>query len=602
MFIRTIYLSLLIIVSIQSIAQSDYWQQKVDYEIAIDFDTKNHSFNGKQTVTYYNNSPDTLYKLYFHLYYNAFHPNSLMDIWHQDVPDPQYNLDFKLKYLTSSETGMSRINQILQDKQQLLVIERETIAEVILTDPIPPRSVETFEMSFSARVPLLSRRTGRDNNEGVDYTMGQWYPKLCVYDRDGWHPTPFIGREFYSDFGDYEVFIRIDSSYTIAAGTDSFTVDTVANSNKKQWHFISQNALDFSWAADPDYTHYELTTEDGVTLNFYYLNKKEYRANWEKMGEPLRKIFPLITAKYGKYPYKSYSIIQAGDNATEYSKSTFITGDRNPGSLVGVSIHEIMHSWYQHQIATQENKYAWMDEGFASYASTQIKQLARSEGIFFGEPLNYLFEEQYKEYRLIHGARLEEPMSTPANHFRTNAAYYLASYSKGELFLEQLKYIVGDMAFEQGMKKYIADWSFKHPRPEDFIKSMELSSGLELDWYLHYWTNTTFTIDYRVQLDSINETKTLLSLQRIGRIPMPIDVEIQYNNDTTLLLNIPLDLMQGNKAMINEENSAVLNDWPWSHLVYQLELNIPFNTIRQVTIDPKLQMADINRENNVFIR
>lgn len=586
----------------QALAQSGYWQQKADYQIEIDFDVKSHIYRGRQIITYTNNSSDTLNRLYFHTYFNAFQPQSTMDIWAQEIPDPNYNLDLSLKYLTSSESGFMKVGQVLLKGKRCTLTERESLLQVDLESSILPGEKVEIQMSFVARPPVLLRRTGRDNAEGIDYSMGQWYPKICVYDEEGWHPTPFIGREFYSNWGDYDVKIKIDSSYVLAAGTDSLTQDSIAGSRKKLWHFISKNVLDFSWAADRDYQHYKVTTDDGVRIHFYYQQKDNENDRWLKMADPLRQAFNLINKRYGAYPYQNYYIIQAGDGATEYSKSTFITGDRSLGSLVGVNIHEIMHSWFQHMLATNENQYAWMDEGFASFAASEIKQEMREKAIFFGEELKDPYEKQYQDYVLLHQSGFEEAMSTPANFFKTNVAYHTASYSKGELFLHQLRYLVGEENFDAGMKEYIQKWKFKHPKPQDFIRVMEKTSGLKLDWYLHYWTNTTESIDYSLRLDETPDSLSVLSLQRLGQIPMPLDVKISYKDGSDVLFVIPLDLMMGHKALEDESNQVLLQAWPFTSRLYQIKLQTPVDDIQSIVIDPKLQMADINRNNNILER
>jgi hypothetical protein len=583
-------------------AQNDYWQQRADYDIAIDFNHKDHTFRGRQSIDYYNNSPDTLHKLYFHLYYNAFQPNSMMDQWARQIPDPNYGLDYKIKYLTSLETGWIQVSQMLRNGKQMDLIEKGTLLEVRLDEPVLPGDTTRLEMSFAARAPQICRRTGRDNEEGISYTMAQWFPKISVYDRNGWNPTPFIGREFYSNWGDYNVKIRMDSSFILAAGADEIKADTLPGSSKKLWHFISRNVLDFAWTADPDYQHYQVETDDGITLHFYYQEEQNKEGQWIKMAEPLRRIIPYLNKQYGPYPYNSYSIIQGGDGATEYSKSTFITGDRSLGSLVGVSIHEIMHSWFQHMLASQENRYAWMDEGFSSFATTEIKQYMRKEGIFFGEPLDDPFEQQYKNYLLLARSGLEEPMNTPANFFRTNTAYNLASYDKGELFLLQLRYILGGEVFEQGLRNYIAKWRFKHPTPDDFIRVMEKTSGIELDWFQYFWTQTTHTIDYAVRLDSLKDGQSLLSIERLGVIPMPVDIRIDYRDGSQVQFLIPLDLMQSHKPLTPESNQVVLQEWPWTHRIYQVQLNNKLSEILSVQLDPSREMADINRENNRYPR
>src|SRR5690606_5477286 len=165
----------------------------------------------------------------------------------------------------------------------------------------------------------------------------------------------------------------------------------------------------------------------------------------------------------------------------EYPMSTLITGERPLGSLVGVMVHELVHSWFHGVLATNESLYPWMDEGFTSFASS----LTMNE-IFSNEPQPFPHSGSYQSYLKLAASGLEEPLSTHADHFHTNTAYGAAAYSKGAVFREQLGYIIGAENRAKGMLKYWDTWQFKHPNINGFIRVMEKGSGLELDWYKEY--------------------------------------------------------------------------------------------------------------------
>jgi hypothetical protein len=579
-------------------SQHNTWQQKADYNIAIDYNIQNDNYLGTESIQYINRSADTLNKVYFHLYFNAFQPGSDMDVFVQNIPDPQRGLDWKLKYLTSSEIGKMQVEQVLQDSKITRINHLGTILEVDLAEPILPGSTCKLEVSFTAQTPVISRRAGRKNEEGIELTMSQWYPKLCVYNSNGWQLTPYIGREFHSDFGDYDVQIRIDSSFIVAAGSDSVSVKKDEKSNKNTWHFKSDNVIDFAWAADPDYQHYSVTTEDDITLHFYYQEAQNTENRWEKMSTPLKAIFPYINQRFGQYPYKSFHFIQAGDGGMEYPKSTFITGERSLGSLIGVSVHEIMHSWYQGVIATQENLYSWMDEGFASFASTEIKNYMRKENIYFKAIEENPYKIQYDNYTYLANSGYEEAMHTPSNFFFSNFAYNVASYQKGEIFLKQLEYVIGKDKLDLALLKYFEEWQFKHPTPEDFIHVAEKVSEIKLDWYLYFWTKTTHKIDYELTVKETNPDKTVIRILKKGKMPMPIDLLIEYKDGSDAVFIIPLDLMYGQKSTIYDSNEITLQAWPWTHSEYEIALNISINDIKSVRIDPSERLADISKLNN----
>ncbi len=207
-----------------AVAQPDRWQQRVKYAMDINMDVNTNRFTGKQKLEYTNNSPDTLTKVYYHLYWNAFQPNSMMDARSQALgkiktnrgPDWDGRVRDRIANLQPDEIGYQKILSLkLNGVAQPYTVE-ETILEVKLTKPILPKSTVTFDMDFEAQVPLQVRRSGRDNPQtGVRLSMSQWYPKLCEYDYEGWHPTPYIAREFYGVWGDFEVKITIDKNYLI---------------------------------------------------------------------------------------------------------------------------------------------------------------------------------------------------------------------------------------------------------------------------------------------------------------------------------------------------------------------------------------------------
>ena len=345
--------SFFLLLSIQFvIAQPERWQQRVQYKMDIDFDVKKHQFNGNQIIKYTNNSPDTLDRIFYHLYFNAFQPGSMMDVRSRTISDPDPRVDDRIFNLTPEEIGYHKISALSQDGIPLNFEMVETILEVKLAKPILPGKTTSLEMSFSSQVPLQIRRSGRNNAEGIDYSMAQWYPKLCEYDYQGWHANPYIGREFYGVWGDFDVTLHIDAKYMVG-GTGylqnpeqigkGYTQNTVIpkpdKNGKLSWHFIAPNVHDFLWAADPDYTHTSLKRADGLTLHFYYQSNDKTKDNWEALPAIMDKAFDYINKNFGQYDYKQYSFIQGGDGGMEYPMATLITGERNIGSLAGVAVH-----------------------------------------------------------------------------------------------------------------------------------------------------------------------------------------------------------------------------------------------------------------------
>jgi len=598
-------------------AQPERWQQRVQYKMNIDFDTKKHQFSGIQSIKYTNNSPDTLDRIFYHLYFNAFQPGSMMDVRSRTISDPDPRVGDRIFNLTPDEMGFHKITTLKQDGVPVVFEMVETILEVKLAKPILPGKTTSLDMTFSSQVPLQIRRSGRNNSEGIDYSMAQWYPKLCEYDYQGWHANPYIGREFYGIWGDFDVTINMDAKYMIGGtgylqNADQIGKDYTKNevkpkpdkNGKLSWHFIAPNVHDFLWAADPDYTHTSLQRADGLTLNFYYQSNEKTKDNWEALPAIMDKAFDYINKNFGQYDYKQYSFIQGGDGGMEYPMATLITGERNIGSLAGVAVHELMHSWYQMMLATNESLYAWMDEGFTSYASSRVMQhLIETKVLKQGRVATNPQAGNYAGYFNLAKSGFEEPLSTHSDHYQTNRAYGLAAYSKGSVFLAQLEYVLGKPVFDQALLRYFYTWKGKHPNVNDFIRVFEKSSNLELDWYKEYFYHTTFTIDYAVKnVTASADNNTIVLLERVGKVPMPVDVVVTKKDGSKMGYTIPLQIMRGAKgADFNAFNWTINKDWAWTNTQYSLIIPLKSDDIVSIEIDPSERMADLERTNNSWI-
>ena len=576
-----------------------YWQQKADYKIIVDVDVKKNQYTGLQTIKYRNNSPDTLKNAYFHLFFNAFKPNSEMDLHSRNIKDPDKRVGSRINGLKKKDQGFLKILSLKQDGRELKHLISGTVLEAELNNTINPGDSVLFDIKFHGQVPLMVRRAGKNSPEGVELSMAQWYPKLAEYDFEGWHADPYIGREFYGVWGDFDVSITIDKKY-IVGGTgylkQSSSLKDKTKRHKKTWRFIAPNVHDFSWAADPQFIHDKRTTKDGVVINFYYKKNlsAEHIKNWQKLQPAAEKLMHFFNEKIGSYPYKQYSFIQAGDGGMEYGMCTFITGKRTFKSLLGVASHELAHSWFQFILASNESKHEWMDEGFAEYYGT----LAEAHVADLNEENYYnTLYERYKEH-VISG--YEQPQTTHADRFKYNSSYSVSAYVKGYIFLKQLNYILGEDAFDKAIKKYFRDWSFKHPSPNDFIRVAEKITQAELDWYLTDWTQTTNSIDYSLKQIEKKGEQVFISIERLGLMPMPLDLEVVFKDGSVKEFHIPLQMMRKDRPL--KKTVIKLKDWPWASPSFKFSF-ASNKEINKVMIDPKNKIADINRENNlIFVK
>jgi aminopeptidase N len=252
-------------------------------------------------------------------------------------------------------------------------------------------------------------------------------------------------------------------------------------------------------------------------------------------------------------------------------------------------------------LATNENQYPWMDEGFTSYAEGEVMAYYNDKmGIVNDVKLPLNHADAYKSYYRLVNLKLEEPLTTFSDHYNTNVTYSTNAYSKGEIFLEQLGYIVGDAVRDKILLEYYKLWRFKHPNAADFMKVAQDVSGIQLDWYKEYWVNTTKKIDYTI--DSLWEDNGIskIRLKRSGEMPMPIDLELTFKDGSKELHYIPMDLMLGEKATENKETRFTHAEWNWTNPTYIVEFKHPLNQLIQAEIDPTKRMADIDQKNSVL--
>lgn len=599
-----------------------YWQQHADYKMEVSMDVKNYQYKGKQELIYTNNSPDTLRKVFYHLFPNAFQPGSEMDARLHSIKDPDGRMVNKVKVdgkdvkqsriesLKSNEIGFLKITNFKQDGITAQTRTSGTVLEVTLAKPILPNSKTTFTLDFDGQVPVQIRRSGRNNSEGIELSMSQWYPKLAEFDFEGWHADPYIAREFHGVWGNFDVKITIDKDYTIGGsgylqdkneighGYENAGVKVVYPKKTKTltWHFIAPNVHDFTWAADKEYAHDIVKGPNDVDLHFFYKNNPKVTENWKKLEPLMVKVMDYYNHKVGAYPYKQYSFIQGGDGGMEYAMCTLMLGNGTLEGILGTATHELGHSWFQHILASNESKHPWMDEGFTTY----IEDSALNELKGDKKEVNP-FKANYAAYYSLVNSGKEQPQTTHGDRYDENRPYSISSYVKGSIFLSQLGYVIGQENLDAALKRYFNDFKFKHPTPNDIKRSAERVSGAELDWYLIDWTETTNTIDYGIKDVADNAGKTTVTLERIGRMPMPIDLTVEYTDGTSESFYIPLRMMNFIKPNSNPNiKRTMLDDWAWAQSNYSFTIDKNKTVIKKITIDPSGLMADVKAANNVY--
>jgi hypothetical protein len=626
---------LLMLIALSGVAQAQTWQQKVKYRMDVTLDVQTHVLKGKQWIEYTNLSPDTLRVLYYHLYWNAFQPNSMMDVRSRELgknlvmgaSDWDYRVTDRISKLKEDETGYQHIRTLKVNGKVQQLDEQETILKVVLDKPLAPKAKAMLEADFEARVPVQIRRSGRENAEGVQYSMAQWYPKLAEYDAKGWNTTPYIGREFYGVWGDFDVNITLDRNYIIAGtgnlqnpneigyGYEAAGVKLTRPAGKTlTWKFTAPSVHDFVWAADPEFNHLKKTIRPGLDIHVFYkispehLSKqfnalpprakarygndaagfiRNYETEWKQVIPNMEKAFPFIEQNFGTYPYKQFSFIQGGDGGMEYPMATLLKGAGE-----GVVYHELLHSWFPMLMSTNEALYAWIDEGFASFAEERV-------AAFMNDDKRFPHAGSFQGYVRLAKSDYEEPLMTHADHFNTKYGYTTSAYAKGCVFWEQMGYIIGKQQQEKMFLELYRKFRFKHLDVQDIIRTAEGVSGMQLDWYRQLFVNTTRKIDYKIDSLWQEGTKMKIRLRNLGEIPMPIDLMLTFKDSTSQLVHVPSYLAFGHKpAEDTSSPRVVLTPWKWTHPSYVVEVEAGLMNLKIAEIDPSGRLADVDRKNN----
>jgi len=597
-----------------------YWQQKVDYKMSVDVDEKTYRYDGNMTLKYTNNSGQSLSKVYFHLYFNAFQPGSMMDYRLAHLPDPSRNmmtnigtkekpkLVSRISLLKPEQIGYQKIKSLKYNGVTADFKVDGTILEVALPTPIAAGQEASFDLVWEAQVPEQIRRSGRNSADGVEFSMTQWYPKMAHFDEFGWHLDEYVAREFIAPFGNFDVTIRMQKDYIIGAsgilqnpkavkGYDQ-TAKVPSTDNKATWHFKAENIHDFAWAADKNFVIDSAKTKGGITIYTIFIpSSKKNKENWTQALGLATEFFDFCADRFGPYPWPNYTIVQGGDGGMEYGTITLVTGNRNIQSLVGVIFHEAAHSWYQHLFGINETVDEWFDEGFTSYVQDLgMHYLFHKRGSVETNPVI----DAYRGYYKLALSGKEEPMSLLADYYNTNYAYTNQAYNKGSVLAEQLGYIIGKENLQKTFLKFYDVWKFKHPTPNDFKRVAEEVSGINLKWYFNLFVNTTRKIDYAIT----NVTDSGITVENKSDFAMPLDILVEYTDGSKELFYIPLREMRGEKPAESYKlyegiKRTVLEDAFWTNPTYTIPLS---KTAAKIWIDPTQRLADVESSDNYYER
>jgi peptidase M1-like protein len=482
-----------------------YWQQQVNYLIDVTLHDKDNTLDAFEKIEYINNSPDTLQFIWFHLWPNAY-KNDKTAFSNQLLINGDTRFYFSNKeqrgYINRLDFKVNNTTCIIEDHPQYI-----DVVKVILPTPLPPSQTVTLATPFHVQLPHNFSRGGHD---GESYQLTQWYPKPAVYDKNGWHPMPYLEEgEFYSEFGNFDVRITLPKNYVVAATGE------LQNEEEKEWLFTrnnfswepikkktktkggvtktviqqfppsssetktlryTQNTVhDFAWFADKRFivNHDLLQLESGKRIEVFTYYTPEQKKTWKNSVQFCKRALQFYSSQIGDYPYSVASAVQGPEGpggGMEYPTITLISPESSEKELDITITHELGHNWFYGALATNERDHPWMDEGINRFYEHQ----------YLAEHYKEIPSQEKALYETFAKEKLDQPIETSSEQFNV-VNYGLIGYFKTSEWMRWLKVQLGPAAFDKAMKDYYNEWQFKHPQPEDFKRSIEASTGKNLD-------------------------------------------------------------------------------------------------------------------------
>jgi len=510
------------------------------YQIEVTLDPAAKTLRGHEALTYLNDSPDALPVLPFHLYLNAF--RDATTTFMRESGSGQLRGDrFDPNYPGWIEVDAARLNGA--DLPGAFNDDR-TVMTLTLPSPLRPGVTARVEFDFHAQLPKVFARTGFW--EPDFFMVGQWFPKIAVYDDRGWHAWPFhANAEFFADFGAYDVDITVPRNYVV--GATGARTQTQDQGDLKTESYHAEDVIDFAWTASP---RYRTATRRAGDVDITLLYQPENQQYVERYLKATEQALEAYWQWYGPYAYSRITVVDpplaaSGAGGMEYPM--LITAGAGalgipelPGAAVraaeDVVLHEMGHEWFYAVVATNEAEEPWLDEGFTDFSA------AEAADRYYGVKTSMIDAPGIKlgyrqERRLEYDINPYVPTYGKAWDFQGMFDYEIAAYSKPVVVLTTLKNILGAETFGRVMKTYYERYRFKHPRTEDFIAVAQEVSGRDLKWFFDQTVYGKGVLDYAVESVNTrrdgNQHSSEVVLDRKGEVQFPVDVLIAFDDGTT---------------------------------------------------------------------
>ncbi|MBD3232170.1 MAG: hypothetical protein GF315_00440, partial [candidate division Zixibacteria bacterium] len=499
-----------------------------------------HYLFGSEIITYHNNSPDTLSELYLHLYPNAFKDKNTVYAREAYAAGDDF-----FYYADKDDRGWIEILDVRSEIVEGYEIDG-TIMRMELNTPCLPDSDIVIGITFYLRIPKIFSRLGHANNH---YEFTQWYPKVCTYDKYGWHDEPYhYMGEYYSNFGVYDMEIIIPAEYVVAATGKSQddVITDVFEPGYRICRYQAYNVHDFAWVADKNYILRSDRYED-IDIELYIL--PGHIDEWKDVNLWAKRALELYSDWYCDYPYQELKIVDVDGSrgaGMEYPGMALISGKSIPFTRYHEAevIHEIAHQWFYAMIANNELNEAWLDEGLTTFTEIRYFETVYGDNdnilklpswIPFQPKIEKRFESRYFYYLAVTSG-IDKPLVTPAYLHYDNPFGYGIYYSKAALILFSLREIMGGDRFDAALKQYCYEYRFRHPTTTDFIKVINRYADEDMTWFFDDWIYSDANVDFSVEsvknvkLYEGNEDslkyKSLVYLQRKGEGYMPAEVAL----------------------------------------------------------------------------
>lgn len=590
---------------------TNYWQNKVNYQLNITLDDVNNEIRGTVIIQYKNNSPQALSYLWLQLDQNLFDPKSrgqarMPATGRSRYGDSEFNFN-----------GGYKLNSVklLSDSSLADYIITDTRMQIRLPKPVKANGDQlSFAIEYSYKIPDYGAdRFGiLPSKNGAIYAIAQWYPRLCVYDDiRGWNTDPYLGpSEFYLEYGDFDFRITAPASHIVVAGGELLNPTEVltpeqqkrmleaGNSDKTvfirtekevkdplsrpkattlTWHYRLNNARDIAFASSKsfiwDAAKINLPSGKKCLAMSVYPAESSGKEGWGRSTEYTKGSIENYSRRWFEYPYPVAVNVASNVGGMEYPAIVFCgSGAKNEG-LFGVTDHEFGHTWFPMIVGSNERRYGWMDEGF----NTFINSLADDDfnnGEYKSPPVAATDISGY-----LFGENTESILHTPDAMKEENIG--IALYYKPGFGLEILRnHILGEERFDYAFRTYINRWAYKHPTPWDFFRTMENAAGEDLAWFWKSWFIENYKLDQAILSVNNDAAGPLVNLVNLEQMAMPVILGYETRSGKKGQLKLPVEI--------------------WNNTA-EFTVRIPVKEeLKWVSIDPLKYFPDIKPANNTW--